>query len=488
MTIQVREFVIRDFERAQVDLYNKSGDFCDLSALLPSRSTPGRLQRAPGWSSQKTFVGFYDCEAIFYDVSNHYIVFVGIDIGDDLATYVLDVSDWTLKGLTDISGATGLEGLGGRRGRNVLWWEDDLYLIGDDNTLYSSTNYVTAVAQLDGDSFHCLCAYGDRIYAAKTDGSIERLNDAGNALEAHWTATNNGFTWDFLTGYRGYLYGIARNSVGTRLVVQVDSAEAATPSFQIMAELHDTGIEPSKGCAYCQFGNYLYFMPGIMTSNIPGLGSVPDETAYASLYRYRFSTAGSLELVATIECEPDDYFYLLPWRGYLLAAKLREEEGATITFYNVHDEGGVSQAIPFSGNTDDADALAHSTHGYLIVLGSVADVQGAYYAGHNTGLQDAYAITSRLDMGHPGKQKRLDRITVHLDGAETDFDVIIKYRTEENASWTTATTEDGSRLVTIGDLGVAFYALQVRVDLDDDSGNDADHRINAISVTYTIDA
>ena len=488
MTIQVKEFVIRDFERAQIDLYNKSGDFSDLYALLPSRSTPGRLQRAPGWSDFSAFVGFFDCEAIFYDVSSHYIVFLGIDAGDDLATYILDVSDWTFKGLTDIAGATGLEGLGGKRGRNVLWWENDLYLIGDDGTLYSGATIVATVAQLDVDSFHCLCAYGDRIYGAKSDGSIERLNDAGNAMEAHWTATNTGFTWDFLTGYRGYLYGIARNSVGTRLVVQVDSAEAATPSFQVMAELHDTGIEPAKGCAYCQFGNYLYFMPGIMTSNIPGLGSVPTETAYASIYRYRFSTSGSLELVATIECEPDDYFYLLPWRGYLLAAKLREEAATTIVFYNIHEDGGVSQAIPFTGNTDDADVIVHSTHGYLLITASVNDVQGAYYAGHNTGLQDAYVVTSRLDMGYPGKEKRLDRLTVHLDGAVADFDVIIKYRTEENTSWTTALTEAASRLVTIGDLGVSFHALQIRVDLDDDTGNDCDYRINAISVTYTIDA
>ena len=36
-------------------------------------------------------------------------------------------------------------------------------------------------------------------------------------------------------------------------------------------------------------------------------------------------------------------------------------------------------------------------------------------------------------------------------------------------------------------IGADFYALQIRVDIDDNTGNNCDYRINAISVTYSID-
>jgi hypothetical protein len=39
-----------------------------------------------------------------------------------------------------------------------------------------------------------------------------------------------------------------------------------------------------------------------------------------------------------------------------------------------------------------------------------------------------------LDMGNPGREKRLNRITVLLDGRASDFQGTIKYRTDDTTS------------------------------------------------------
>jgi len=122
-----------------------------------------------------------------------------------------------------------------------------------------------------------------------------------------------------------------------------------------------------------------------------------------------------------------------------------------------------------------------------VVTGKAADTEGIYHLPTSGSLQDGYLITSRLDMDCPGRQKRLLRLTVLLDGAAVDFDVIIKYRTDDTAAWTTAVTSDDTTRVTVDiTTAVTFYTLQVRVDLDDDTGNDEDIRIGAVSVLYSV--
>ena len=41
--------------------------------------------------------------------------------------------------------------------------------------------------------------------------------------------------------------------------------------------------------------------------------------------------------------------------------------------------------------------------------------------------------------------------------------------------------------MSVSALGIDFHVLQLRIDIDDDSGNDADYRINAVSIIYTVD-
>ena len=57
---------------------------------------------------------------------------------------------------------------------------------------------------------------------------------------------------------------------------------------------------------------------------------------------------------------------------------------------------------------------------------------------------------------------------------------------DDETNWTLATTGNNTRRVSIDNLGVGFYTLQIRVDLDDDTqAQDQDTRILALSAIYS---
>ena len=218
MTVKVKEFVIHDFTRAQADLHKDTGDFLNIVGLLPATDTPGRLKRAPAWSSIIEWPSsMTDVEGIFYDYANGIFVFIGQDSSNQLASANCSCSNWSMSGPDVLVAAR--SGLGGLPGRNVCYFDDTLYLIADDDQIYSGADYSAALASFDTDSFNILTAHADRFYAVNQNGSIERLNDACNALEAHWTANCDEMDIQYLTGYRGYLYAVAINSVGNYQVV-----------------------------------------------------------------------------------------------------------------------------------------------------------------------------------------------------------------------------------------------------------------------------
>ena len=55
------------------------------------------------------------------------------------------------------------------------------------------------------------------------------------------------------------------------------------------------------------------------------------------------------------------------------------------------------------------------------------------------------------------------------------------------AGWTDAGTDSNTLRASVNDLTDSFYTVQLRITLDDDTGNDEDIRIDAISVIYTIE-
>ena len=75
-----------------------------------------------------------------------------------------------------------------------------------------------------------------------------------------------------------------------------------------------------------------------------------------------------------------------------------------------------------------------------------------------------------------------------LDGAASSFQIKLYYRTEDTAAWTQAgSTADNTQRAAAENLAVEFYQLQVKVELDDDTGNNEDIAIEKIAVTYSAD-
>jgi hypothetical protein len=135
-------------------------------------------------------------------------------------------------------------------------------------------------------------------------------------------------------------------------------------------------------------------------------------------------------------------------------------------------------------NTPQAPAMSIGAE--LVVQNNNSGTRTFYRAGA-AGYADGHLVTSRLDFAHPGKVKRLERLTAILDGAADGFKCILKYRTDDSSTWTTALTQNNSRRASVGDLGITFYTLQLRIELDDDTGNNEDIGLQGLSVIYTVD-
>ena len=82
---------------------------------------------------------------------------------------------------------------------------------------------------------------------------------------------------------------------------------------------------------------------------------------------------------------------------------------------------------------------------------------------------------------------------VDAGDAAASFGCKIEYRTDDTAPWTDAGTESNTLRASVNDLTDSFYTVQLRITLDDDTGNDEDIRVaadlrgDAISVIYTIE-
>ena len=58
---------------------------------------------------------------------------------------------------------------------------------------------------------------------------------------------------------------------------------------------------------------------------------------------------------------------------------------------------------------------------------------------------------------------------------------------DDTAAWTSGGTDTNTRRALVQSLTDTFYTLQLRITLDDDTGNSEDIRIDSISVIYSVD-
>ena len=472
MPVRVQEHIQYTFLRAGREYHSQAGDINELSSMLPNLDTR-QIQRSMGWAAHVNFPsGFTTCKGAFYDWSNEKYVFIGQDGSSQLASAVA-TSAWSFSGPNTLV-ASSLQ-LGGLDGLNVQWWGGDLYCIGSDKKVYRGLSYTAAISALYSTTdAQAIAPAADRMFLATEGGDVLRLNDADDAFESYFAPVGD-LDVRFMAPFRGYLLIVTRSLTGNLLIHRL-ATNATNPSLDTIASVPAaTGDNTLAGL----LSTRLFALHDDDLWLSAGRDTLLDTLAF-DLYRFNGSQVQLVGAQPMTTASPL-FFGLQTWRHHLL---LYDIASAAQTFKTLVGDR-FTATIPALAVTVPAYTTCFVLGGDLVTITQNGSDEGVRYTSP-TALSDGYIVTPRLDMGSPAKQKRLERITVLLDNAHADFDVILKYRTNDNTSWTTATTTSNTRRVTVGDLGVAFYILQVRVDINDDSGSNLDCRINAISVQYSI--
>ncbi len=466
--VRQREWIQREWTQPGVDLFREKGDFESLSALYPDFKRR-LLRRAPAWSARLTHAGFDNVVGLFYDEANTRYVLLGQNAANHLSSLYFS-SAWAASGITELTAANA--SLGGASMLNHAYFGDKLYIIALDSDVYRVNGYSAAMAQFyAGSDAHMLIPYGGRMYMITAAGNIYRLNDADNAFES---VLNPVAAFDPLWAgpFRGYLCVVGQHSDGRVAIYRV--------SLPTTSVLHESGLlSPlssyvSYGLLYALHDDKLFFSPG------PYI----DASGVAVTQFWTWNGSSVERLTELWDTGQHETIGLMTWRGELIYYSLEDGVGPVFkVLVGNHFVDFAPGGLVFNG----MNALAAGLGTEIVVTGNPGGQEGIYHLPTSGSLQDGYLITSRLDMGHPGRQKRLLRVTVLLDGAADDFLVPVSYRIDDTAAWTLAVTGEDTQRVSVDiETAVTFYTVQLKVALDDDTGNDEDIKIAAVSIVYSI--
>jgi hypothetical protein len=482
MPVAVRTWTQRHFTRPGIDLdrpadsAREDPNACwELSCLAPDPVTC-TLRRGPAWTAAAALpAGIGDIAGAFLDTTNGRYCFIGEDGGDMKLIYT-DHNFTAWQGpYTLLSGVT----LGGLTGRNVSLWGGTLWVIGHNGNVYRNATYTGALgaAFYAADNIDILSPMNDRMFAASTTGDIKRLLSDGSAFGDYHTPAVDLLPL-FLGPFRQYMTVVNRGHDDQVNVFRLP--DYAAHGLHQLGHLPTPAHYADYGCPVANWDDKLWF--------VTGQQGLPASLHRLDLYTFNgheISLAASMDRVDALD-DPTIagllvwnnrlVFYDLDGTGYTGHAFKTLVGGTFVSYAPLASVGGGGAMVPFATALGD----------YLLVTDKTDTAQRIHYANREK-LQDGTLITSRLDMGQAGRLKRLDRIAVVLDGAASGFKVVVKYRVDDTAAWTTATTGDNTNLVLATDLGVEFYLLQIRVDLDDDTGGHQDIGLEALSLTYTID-
>jgi hypothetical protein len=473
MPVNVKEFVQTQWLTAGINRYAKNGDFSNLSALAPNH-TKRRLKRGPDWSALKEHTGLVNIEGMFYDKDNERYVIIGKASGSSTIQSGYFDSSWTFNGpYTLLSGYTSL---GGYSMQNIAYYGGYLYLIESTyEYVFRSSGYTSGMGLAWWDystDARILVPFGARMYMLTSKGVVWRLNDTATAFESYLDPAED-FEPVYATPFKGYLLVVALHTDGRFSLYRVNIPTATY--FHELATIYNARVNmPDAGLMFAVHEDTFYFSPGPQD----GTGEHTLEVfAYDGTVLRKFCEFTVDVAVGTGTAG------FLNWQNKLIYYVMT---GSTARFYALTGDNFTSYApATMTFGSLSINPIAKGLNDAILVTAhNATPTQGIYYATLDT-LQDGYVETARMDFDHPGRQKRLERLTVITDAAAADFDVIIKYRTDDNASWTTAKTQDSTQIVSVGSLGVDFYTLQVRIELDDDTGNNEDIAIEALSVIYT---
>jgi len=480
MAISIREWVQTEWKRPKAPFASQPGDFWDASGLRPD-ATRRRLRRAPGWSAHVAWpAGFADPEGCFYDRTNEVVVFLGRKTANDhLASVYYDTATWSASSVNDLGIDVSTYGaLQGYHQRNVLHWGGATWLITDNWDVYSgdySAAPLTRVWQATGGrSARVLMAYADRLFFTDDQGKVYRLDGGGASFSAFYSNAND-LDVRFMTAFHQYLALVGRTRDGALRVYRLPDVNP-----MILHEVTHlegaTGAEPyttpfTDGCLFLAHRDRILFTSGWYA-----------DSGVLDLYAF---DGHRIQRVAQLEDLPDlgdvRSAGLLAWRDEPLFWVVRTDTTGQEIRLLLAD--GSTDFLPLTAAHSSYSAV-YSVGGYLVAVAKSGGDEGFY---HTTGLSDGYVETSWLHFGSPGRLKRLNRLAVTLDGKASSFNVKLKYRVDGDTSWTQVANTGNAVRVAADLAGVSFYRLQVRVELDDDTGANKDYAIESISVVYSVD-
>lgn len=477
MSVQVQEWSQRTWTHPGYDLERstaasppaRGGALADLCCLAPDPHT-GTLKRAPAWTLAPAYpTGVHNVQGAFFDADRQYYCFIGECSGDMVLFYTGTWASWSSVA-TLVSG----KALGGLVGRNVAYWGNYLWVIDDDKNVHRGADYTTALSSFyAGGDAEILCPMNDRMFGATSAGVIPRLTSAGT-----WSAYHTPVAAlhpVYLTPFRQYMTVIAKGNDDTLSIYRLPDWSAN--SLHQLARLPTPGYLTETGNPIALYDDKIW--------TLAGQQKTPDDYRI-DVYHFdgtRTRLGAAIGNLARFTLPPVSG--LLVYHGLLIYYTLdttlttghafRALVGDTFTDYAPLGYGAAGAMTPFAACIGDT----------LVTTARYSGAERLFYARRDR-LADGYLITARLDMDHPGLRKRLDALTVILDGAGADFSVRLYYRVDDETAWTTATTAADTRIVRAADLATEFYLLQIRVEIDDDSATSQDIGIEALSAVYTI--
>ncbi len=476
MAVRPQEWIQNTWLRAGIQLHKKKGDYYSLSNMILSKDLT-QLRRQPGWSTQvRTDTNaLTDIQGMFYDHANDRVVLLGEDAGPDLSASYLNAS-WSLSAITELHATP--TNLGGLSMRNVLFYCGYLYLIGSDGKLYRGTDYTASVTELSSGTHKCIVAMDDRVYIARADGQVDRTASDIATTSAYETP-DHPLDIRAMLPYRSNILVIARASYGGLDFYTLDVA-ASSRYFNQQSSMLLGGTEPSIGSLYTLHHDQIFFSPGYHTR--------PGGQVVCPIYAYNYQP----EILHFVDVEhaPNTggsgiptSAGLISWRGKLIYYAM---EGTSQIFKEIDIKNKQVLDFPALSATAPATPIVANCGGHLVATADDTN-EGIHYL-QDTALSDGVYVSSWLDMGHPSRAKRLEKVAILLSAKAASFQTTVKYRKEDETSWTSIDTQANTTMFAKADLGIPFTKIQFQVTLDDNTGNNEDIRIDSISAIYSMGA
>lgn len=466
-----RELYQTIWTRPGCHLHRAPGDFYEMVGLIP---TPDRraIQRGPAWGAfQALPAGIDDLEVITYLAGVDKFLLVGSDGSDLVAVSTANLSSFdTVQTLV-----AAVSSYGGLHARNVVHWGGHLWAIGSNGNIYRGV-WDTGLSSLySTTNVTILAPMNDRMYAVDEDGKVLRLNDAADGMETFWTPTHD-------------LEVIHAAALGSSLIlfVQQDNSRLSIlklpdyTSSGVDVRSHQAGTLEcapfnAQDTTFITYNDAIYFTTG------------RHETADAAAFNiYTFAGAGAAFVArVTASSVSTAAAGFLLWQDELLFYEvLVGNTTVTQTVKILLDDSFVSLEELTGSVRTGLQPITAAIANTIIVTGEDDSDQGFYAADLST-LSDGY-LTSAWMSFNTGRIKRLNEIAVILSTFDTDLDITISYRTDNDTDWTVAVTDDETRHTIAPNIGITFYVLQVKVEIADNSGNNVDVQIQSLNVRFTV--